>query len=215
VQATRAGDADRALTLLEIPDVQDWLEKDRFTKLSLLAVLGGSAALLPYVSAELTAHPELVRTPYTYDGTLLHAAARSESPEFVRLLLRLGADPNASDRFGHVPLGGVHHPDIVRALVEGGADVNARDGLKGVTALHNAARHGNVAVGAALLECGADMESRDDLGDTPLRRAVNCGKTEMAAFLLERGADRHSVGSRGLTPAQAARGPAMKQWLCS
>ena len=68
-----------------------------------------------------------------------------------------------------------------------------------------AAWRGNVEVAEALLECGANIEARDSLGETPLRRAVNCGKTGVAALLLAKGADPHSVGSKGLTPLSAAR----------
>ena len=98
---------------------------------------------------------------------------------------------------------------MVRALVRAGAKVDARDGAKHCTALHMAARRGNVEVAEALLDCGADIESRDSLGDTPLRRSVNCGKTAVAALLLARGADLHSKGSKGLTPLLAARSAAM------
>jgi hypothetical protein len=76
-----------------------------------------------------------------------------------------------------------------------------------------AARRGNVDVARALLDCGADIEARDTLGETPLRRSVNCDKTEVAALLLSRGADRHSIGSKGLTPLLAARTTAMKRLL--
>ena len=89
--------------------------------------------------------------------------------------------------------------------------MDASDGVKRCTALHMAARRGNVLVAEALLDCNADLEAQDGDGDTPLRRAVNCGKAEVAAFLLSRGADVQSTGSKGLTPAQAARGAAMKR----
>jgi ankyrin repeat protein len=66
-------------------------------------------------------------------------------------------------------------------------------------------------VAEALLDCGAGIEMRDSLGDTPLRRAVNCNKTAVAKLLLARGADMHSSGSKGLTPLLAARSSAMKR----
>jgi ankyrin repeat protein len=66
-----------------------------------------------------------------------------------------------------------------------------------------------------LLDCGADIEAQDSLGDTPLRRAVNCDKTDVAALLLARGADPHSKGSKGLTPSAAARSTAMRGLLQS
>jgi ankyrin repeat protein len=150
----------------------------------------------------------------------LHPASAEGSLTIVALLLRLGADPNAADGGGHTPLYSVGNEckvsgagKVVHALVRAGANVDAHDGVKHCTALHMAARRGNVDVAEALLDCGADIEARDTLGETPLRRSVNCDKTEVAALLLSRGADRHSKGSNGLTPLLAARTPAMKRLL--
>jgi ankyrin repeat protein len=99
--------------------------------------------------------------------------------------------------------------------VRSGANVNASDGVKRCTALHMAARRGNLKIAEALLDCGADVDARDSLGDTPLRRSVNCGQIELAALFLAKGADVHSPGNKGLTPLQAARTSAMKQLLRS
>jgi ankyrin repeat protein len=85
---------------------------------------------------------------------------------------------------------------VVRALVRGGAKVDARDGVKRCTALHMAARRDNVEAAEALLDCGADIEARDSLGDTPLRRSVNCGKTAVASLLLSKGAECIQKGVR-------------------
>ena len=74
-----------------------------------------------------------------------------------------------------------------------------------------AARRGNVDVIGALLDEGADIEARDSMGDTPLRRAVNCNQVDAAKLLLARGADAASKGSKALTPALAARSRQMKQ----
>ena len=76
-----------------------------------------------------------------------------------------------------------------------------------------AARRGNLEIAGALLDCGADIDARDCLGDTPLRRAVNCDKIQVASLLLARGADVRSIGNKGLTPLQAARTSGMKQLL--
>jgi ankyrin repeat protein len=89
--------------------------------------------------------------------------------------------------------------------------VNAVYGPKRCTALHMAARRGNVDVITTLLDGGADIEARDSAGETPLRRAVNLNKVEAARILLARGADPHSSGSKALTPGTAARSSEMKR----
>jgi ankyrin repeat protein len=151
---------------------------------------------------------------------LLHDAAAAGNAGVVAALLRLGADPNGLDTGGHAPLyyvanarTGADGAQVVRMLVMAGADVHEAAGVMRCTALHMAARRGNVAVAAALLDGGADIEARDRQGDTPLRRAVNCGQLEVAAFFLARGANRHARGSRGLTPRRAARTEAMARLL--
>jgi hemoglobin len=224
IVAVRQGNADAVLAVIESPVVQASFTRDRAAFLSFLAILSSSSqrALLDYVRQTLVTIPELVQERYTYGRTLLHEVAGQGSLPMVELLLQLGADPNARDQSGHTPLyfvgnasHGAHGAAVVRVLAHSGANVNAQERLKHCTALHMAARRGNVPVAEALLDCGADGEARDRLGDTPLHRAVKCGKTEVVAFLLSRGADVHAEGKRGLTPWQVARGASMKQLLHS
>jgi ankyrin repeat protein/truncated hemoglobin YjbI len=222
VAAVRKGNADHALKLLESTSLQTYFDRDYAAFLSLLAIFSGSdhPVLLHYVSQKLLNNPELVQQRYPYGRTLLHEVAGNGSLAIMELLLRLGADPNTVDQAERTPLYYVGNEcnresgsDIVRMLVQAGADVDAQENLKHCTALHMAARRGNIRVAEALLDCKANIEARDKLGDTPLRRAVNCGKTEIAAFLLSRGANVHSKGNKGLTSWQVARGAAMKKIL--
>ena len=79
-------------------------------------------------------------------------------------------------------------PKIVRMLVRAGADVNASGGITRATALHMAARRGYAEIAGALLDCGAAIEATDSKGDTPLQRAMNCRRHKIVQLLLERGA---------------------------
>jgi len=213
VAAIRRGDADRAITLAKTCD------RTVLTGLLALMIGSGHSVLLEFVQETLTREPALIRERYA-GRTLLHTASGEGRLTIVELLLRLGADPNAADGGGHTPLYSVGNEckvsgggEVVHALVRAGAKVDAHDGVKHCTALHMAARRGNVEVAEALLDCGANIEARDTLGETPLRRSVNCDKTEVAALLLSRGADKHSKGSKSLTPLLAARTPAMRRLL--
>ena len=220
VVAIRTGNFAGAMTQVEDPRLQACFERDPAAWLSLLAIMIGSGRMDDYVARRLTFLPELARGRHVYERTLLHDAAAAGNLRTAQLLLDLGADPNGLG--GHTPLYEVGNScrveaggEMVRLLVKAGADVNAQKNVKRCTALHMAARRGNVRVAEALLECGAKLELRDSAGDTPLRRAVNCGKTGVAALLLFHGADAQSEGSRGLTPAQAARTEAMKRIFSS
>jgi len=222
VAVIRKGDADGAIALMESPALRDHCARDRAALVSLLAIMNGSKhpLLMEYVRRRLTNDPPLARQRYHYGRTLLHEAAGDGSLPTVQLLLQLGADPNATDQGGHTPLysagngcGPAGGGDVVRALAQAGANVNTQSGVKRCTALHMAARRGNVAVAEALLEYGANIEARDSLGETPLRRAVNCGKIEAAALLLAHGADVRSKDSKGKSVREAARTDAMKRVL--
>jgi truncated hemoglobin YjbI len=221
VAAVHCGAADRAITLAEGSALQSYFQCNRAVFAALLAVMIGKAdgAMLDYVRERLLADPTLAQERYS-GRTLLHGAAAAGDLATVELLLRLGAAPDVTDAGGHTPLYCLANEckvrgaaNVVRALVQAGASVDARDGVKHCTALHMAARRGNVEVAAALLDCGAGIGARDSLGDTPLRRAVNCDKTDVAALLLAKGSDMHSEGSKGLTPSLAARTTAMRRLL--
>ena len=223
VAAVRAGETDRALGLLKDTRLQAYMARDRAAFLSVLAIMAASEteSLRDFVLQELAASPELAHERYTYGRTLLHDAAGSGSVLFAEALLHIGADPNATDDRGHTPLYALGNSAegigdgsaLVRLFANAGANLDAKDNVKHCTALHMAARRGHVRIAEALLDCGADLESKDSAGDTPLRRAVNCGKAGVAAMLLSRGADIRSIGSKGLSPLQAARGAAMKKVL--
>lgn len=196
VTAIRRPDAVRALELMRSPALQVRFARDRSVHSHALALLMGTRidALLDYVERELLSDPPLAHARNRHGRTLLHDAAAQANLRFVELLLRLGAAPDAGAPAGRTPLYCVANErltlggDIVHALVEAGARVDLPVGVKRCTALHMAARRGNVEVARALLECAADIHARDSAGVTPLQRARNCRKSAVASLLLSRGA---------------------------
>lgn len=219
VAALRARQTDSALALAESEILRERFQYDRSGLAALLGLMLGvdEPSIQHYVHTRLTTDPSLVNDRFA-GRTLLHQAAALGNQPTVQLLLRLGADPNGKDGGDHTPLYSVANEyqgkdggAVVRILVQAGAEVDANGGVKRCTPLHMAARRGSVEIAAALLDCGAAIEARDSLGETPLRRAVNCDKVQVAALLLSRSADPHSLGSKRLTPLQAARSAAMKE----
>ncbi|XP_049795671.1 putative ankyrin-containing lipoprotein Lxx09580 [Schistocerca nitens] len=76
----------------------------------------------------------------------------------------------------------------IRVLLAAGVDVGTMDG-DGLTALHWAARSGQVEMAECLLAAGADVDARDLTNWTPLYWAAKQGQLEVANVLLSAGAD--------------------------
>ena len=105
----------------------------------------------------------------------------------------------------------------VRALLKEGADVNAAMG-DGMTALHWAAKKGDVELAQMLLYAGANVKAMTRLGGyTPIIMASETGNAAMIDMLLKSGADAKIATSNGTTPlmlaAVAGRADAIKLLL--
>ncbi len=90
---------------------------------------------------------------------------------------------------------------IVSLLLENGADVNART-LFGFSALHLAAKAGDVEIMRLLLAKGASVNVSDLLGRSCLIAAALSHNPEAVQLLLQKGAD---VNAATMLPATAAR----------
>ncbi|NXF38146.1 ASB10 protein, partial [Nyctibius bracteatus] len=106
--------------------------------------------------------------------TALQEACAAARPDCVRLLLGFGADPEAVSEDGYKPLHLCKSPDsveCVRQLLQHGAGVNSRTEEEDDTALHVAARHGLAEHVQLLLRYGAELEAKNEEGQTPLNAA--------------------------------------------
>ena len=73
------------------------------------------------------------------------------------------------------------------------------------TALRSAAASGDTAQIALLLDQGAVLDARDELGRTALMLAVMQNRPDVARLLLDRGADPNVADNSGHTPLQQAK----------
>ncbi len=137
----------------------------------------------------------------------------------------VGVDPNLTESWkGQTALmwaAAEGHVDVIQALVDGGADINKLSAYqkfiepdpdkrqggfvyprlpKGrLSALHFAARDGQLAAVQALIYNGADLDIADEEGSTPAILAILNGHYEIAAALLNGGADVNVQDKRGRT----------------
>ncbi|NWI12199.1 ASB10 protein, partial [Crypturellus soui] len=106
--------------------------------------------------------------------TALHEACAAASTDCVRLLLSFGADPEAVSEDGYKPLHFCKSLDsiqCVQQLLQHGANANSRTEEEEDTALHVAARHGLADHIRLLLHYGAELEAKNEEGQTPLNTA--------------------------------------------
>jgi|SRR5579871_1466762 len=186
------------------------------TPLSEAAGLGNADVLEALLAAG--ADP---KTLTTTDGeTVLMTAARAGNLEGVKVLLAHGADVNAKENYrGQTALmwaAAERHAAVVKLLLENGADWKAlsltRDNSMpklsaassvtpiargGLTALHFAAREGDVGTGRAMLDAGVDVNIVDADKTTALVVAILNKHYSFAKFLLDRGADPNLADVRG------------------
>ena len=151
--------------------------------------------------------------------TPLHLAVRKNRPGIVRLLLELGADPNARDATGATALATASEqgtdPGIIAALVEAGLtpdlltlvnmarydeaermlrDDPSRIGPDGgdTIALHVSVNRRNLASIRWLLAHGIDVNAKRPmwgLNHTALHMTIESGAVEITRLLLDAGAD--------------------------
>jgi ankyrin repeat protein len=123
-------------------------------------------------------------------------------------LLAKGADVNAKEpsenQTALMWATAGHHAETMKVLLEHGADVHAAS-KGGYTALHFAARVGDLKGASLLLSSGADLGAVAADGSAPLLVATVRGAVPLALFLLERGADPNASAA-GYTALHWAAG---------
>ena len=132
---------------------------------------------------------DLVYIEYEYGVTLLMIAATKGNADIVRLLIDAGADPNGTGDDVRSPLSRaafMSHFDVARLLVQAGAKVNIRKNLSkaGETILAHFVNLERVELVKLLLEQGANADTGDKFGWTPLMNAVHRQDLEMVQLLL-------------------------------
>ena len=123
--------------------------------------------------------------------TALHLAASNGKADYVKNLLAAHASTSIRDTNGWTALDAAiqnKQSDCIHLLLPENPDATHPE--RGLSMpLHEAAAAGNLASLAAILETETNLESRNELGLTPLQIAVTKGHLAAAALLVDKGAD--------------------------
>jgi ankyrin repeat protein len=158
--------------------------------------------------------------------TPLFTAVENHNPEMVKLLLEKGANISAQNKYKETVLTDPVRstdPDMLRVLLAANPDTAVKnaallDAAEGgpvvIQVVDTPAQNGQPAAPAAelpwvtnvrlLLDSGAEIEARDDEGNTSLMRAATYAQTEAFMLLLERGAKMNVRDKGGRTLLIAA-----------
>jgi ankyrin repeat protein len=96
--------------------------------------------------------------------------------------------------------------NVKAAIASGGATLDDNSSLGGMSALHWAAKNGNVEIAAALLEAGASVDITSKVGKTPLATAAESGQMGVLELLIDKGGNIESIDQIGGTPLLWAAG---------
>jgi ankyrin repeat protein len=102
---------------------------------------------------------------------------------------------------GQPPQGQAPPPDDDSEVVVAGL---VGSGGGGLSALHLAAREGDIESARALLDAGADVNQTTEYGWTPLLTAINNRNYALASMLLDRSANTNIANKGGWTPLYIA-----------
>ncbi|KAF2121599.1 hypothetical protein BDV96DRAFT_668326 [Lophiotrema nucula] len=159
---------------------------------------------MPIAKSRRLALTEDQRVALDWDLRHISSIASATSVERV---LREGADPNVEDpHFGRLYVRAAYHLPLetVKLLVEYGADITRTDIGPYCSALHAAVLGQKLDTVQHLVGLGANIETTNVTGETPLHLAVKtAGAYPIARFLLEAGADVDAACEGG-TPLQVA-----------
>jgi ankyrin repeat protein len=181
------------------------------------AAVKGSPALIE----ELLKGGADPNTQTTSEGeTVLMKASRDGNAEVVKVLLEHGAKPNATENaLGQSALmwaAAEGHAQVIQLLLAHEADPDLRSTDRdttlpklpagtpiapinrgGLTALHFAARQGQLDSLKALLDGGVSVNQVDVDGNSALSFAILNSHYDLAKYLLDRGADPNIVNKNG------------------
>lgn len=156
------------------------------------------------------------KSGYKIKPTLFEAINRNDI-EMIKELIRSGHNVNARHHKNYMtPLMyacGKGSSKTVSLLLEAGADVNAVRSKRSnpETAIHRAHSHADIT--ALLINAKANVNAKDNYGNTPLYVPVSKNNIKTVKLLIDAGVDVNSLNKYQETALDCARSKEMKELL--
>jgi hypothetical protein len=96
--------------------------------------------------------------------------------------------------------------EAIQQHINAGSDLNVREQYGASTPLISATVFGKTEVALALIEAGAELNSKNNEESTALHNAAFFCRTEIVKSLLEHGADKSLKNNYGSTPLESVSG---------
>lgn len=176
------------------------------------AIAAGDASAIKSLAAGVN-----VSQPGDRGMTLLWFAMQPAQPRFeaVRVLVALGVDPDkqSAKGIGTALDFAVMNEDLryLQAMLDGGLSPNHSSPNKDGLLQRAAGPDGSLAHVKLLIERGAKLDLRDEIGGTALHSAVNARQPEVALLLLQSGAKAGTVKSNGVSVAWSVQNAINRQ----
>ena len=132
---------------------------------------------------------------------------QNDLDKIINILIQLHADVNAQDNFGSPVIylaAAVGNVRAIQQLASHGVDVDAESEQSGMNALQMSSFSGSFDVVRILLDCDADVNRQDALGQTPLHFAISYlegeKRLEIISLLMSKNPNIHIKDKKGLSP---------------
>lgn len=148
-------------------------------------------------------------------GSLLDSACRGGQLKIVKFLIEnKDVDPHYKNREGKNLLFSVAYSDdkdtnreLVKYLISKGVNINGKSAGKitsGLTPITVAVFGNRIKIVETFIKNGADLQVKDDEGNTLLHHATNRNHIEVAKLLIEKGVDVSMKNRKGETVLDVA-----------
>ena len=143
-----------------------------------------------------------------HDGYVIHYAGQvRDNKEIISLLVTYGAldahtQPSSELARQFIYAVFLANVERVNAMIRDDSELVQERYARGDTALHHAARNGDLEIVKQLVSNGADVNATTDNNHFPLYCAAGHGHVETTQYLVDKGADLQAKLSDGKTVAE-------------